>query len=120
MIKNINHLNVGDKVELCNKKLKPFVIKAKTEDEIIITNTDFIVDEDKMFLSETVVLGSVVNIGKAKFNIGDTVILKSKNGKELKMFVSYSIGKDGLVLSLKKNSSNSIINWILKFLKNSF
>ena len=118
MEKEFNHLQSGDKVELCinNFTSSKFLVRAKSEDEIIIMSPHSIFASDTVFPSNQVIIGNVTSLNGYKIKNGDNVQLVTKNGKKISMYVSYTIGKDGLVLSLKKKATHSVLKWLLKLM----
>lgn len=110
----INELKLGDSIKINHPLLKRinYSILAKSDDEIILGNSN----QNKKDKSTLIMADTKLKDYKLKNNEQVEVILPQ--GKKIKMYVSILIGKESIILSTKKNPTNSSIKWVLRLLTN--
>lgn len=114
-----SYLHSGEtaKVFFNNQPPKTFTIFCKADDEIVLIEPFKIHASLRKFPGNTVVISTFIKAPDGtKINVGDKLNLTTQSGKKFIMFVSYSFGKDGIVLSFKKVPSRSSIKWLLKLM----
>lgn len=112
-------LNVGDKIKVqFNKNVSTVLfIQAKTEDEVLAVGLHEIFGTIERYPTSTIILGAYRSYRGVNLNSGDKVVVVTKDGKPLEMYISHFLDKDSFVLSMKKNGTPNTLKWLLDMMK---
>ena len=108
--------NVGDCVNVYSvdqpaRKMKVYLIL----DDNAIFLTEPVVSASKPFPEKSVTIATTGKFNDIKLSAGDKITISTSRGK-IDMYVSYLIGKTGLVLNYKKAPIKTSIKWLLRLL----
>lgn len=112
-------INVGDKIEI---QFKPGVatilyVQGKTEDEILAIGPQSVFASTSRYPSSTIVLATSRNYQGTRLNTGDKVVVVTKDGIPLKLYITQFLDTDAFVLSSKNNSSSTTLRWLFDLMK---
>lgn len=115
----MNKIKVGDKIEV---QFKPGVktvlyIQGKTEDEILAIGPQSVFASTSKYPSSTIILATSRTYQGTRLNTGDRVVVVTKEGIPLKLFITQFLDTDAFVLSSKNNSSATTLRWLFDLMK---
>ena len=111
---------VGDKIEI---EFKPGIksilyVQGKTEDEILAIGPQSVFGSTSRYPRPTIVLAVSRTYQGVKLVTGDRVVVVTKDGIPIKLYISQFLDSDAFVLSLKNNSSSTTLRWLFDLMKN--
>lgn len=114
MKQTMDLFRIGDDVEFKSEDKSDLLeIFAKSEDELVVIGRTIASSTLADFKRGKIIIANKINIKGVKYSVGDRISIRTKDNKEVQMFINYLIGTDALVLSFTKNPSFSSLKWIL-------
>ena len=109
--------NIGDSVNVycVDQPTKRMSVLLILDDNAIFLSEPKMISASQHFYGKSVVVAAFGKFNDIKISAGDKITISTSKGKT-EMYVSYLIGKTGLVLSYKKVPIKTSIKWLLRLL----
>lgn len=115
----MKNIKTGDKIDVTfsNGIRSILYIQGKTEDELLAIGPKAVFASTNNYPSKSIVLAVARTYQGSRLNTGEKVVVVTKEGKSLQMYITQFLDSDAFVLSLKNNSSSTTLKWLLDLMK---
>lgn len=111
-------IKAGDmaKISLNDKNIMTFLAVTRSGDEIIFMGHHSLFNKEDNFQFNKTLIGLETKCNKVQLKKGDRLVVNLIDGDQIEMFVSYTVGIDGLALGVSKISTYSSMKWLFKLM----